>query len=167
MVRKADRYTLTGGAGAGSRTSVIVFSAAQPHRLGVLVVASHVLYSRGKVSRRPWSLTGYPEPSKPLVRASVSGERASTCRSGIESPADHPAMRPSPAYEISSFDRCYLITAFVIPVATNPKRAPQITLTTMPPIRPAVSSNGIEAVSSGLHVKNVCRKTPIATPITA
>jgi hypothetical protein len=87
MVRKADRYTLTGGAGAGSRTSVIVFSAAQPHRLGVLVVASHVLYSRGKVSRRPWSLTGYPEPSKPLVRAPVSGERASTCRSGIESPA--------------------------------------------------------------------------------
>jgi hypothetical protein len=39
MVRKADRYALTGGAGASSRTSVIVFSAAQPHRLGVLKAA--------------------------------------------------------------------------------------------------------------------------------
>src|SRR5215210_4135966 len=39
-----------------------------------------------------WSLTGYCEPSKPLVRASASGERASTSRPGVESPA-----YPSPA----------------------------------------------------------------------
>ncbi len=73
----------------------------------------------------------------------------------------------SPTYEVSPFDRAYLFTAFLIPVATNPKRAPQITLTTMPPMRPTVSSKGIDAVSSGLHVKNVCKKTAIATPITA
>jgi hypothetical protein len=60
-----------------------------------------------------------------------------------------------------------LFTAFLTPMATNPKKAPQITLTTMPPIRPAESSNGIDAVSSGLHVKNVCKKTAIATPRTA
>jgi hypothetical protein len=34
-----------------------------------------------------WSLTGYCEPSKPLVRASASGERASTSRPGVGSPA--------------------------------------------------------------------------------
>ena len=31
-------------------------------------------------------------------------------------------------------------TAFLIPVATNPKRPPQVTLTTMLPMSPAVSS---------------------------
>jgi hypothetical protein len=73
----------------------------------------------------------------------------------------------SSIYEISSIDRAYLFAALLIPIATNPKRAPQITLTTMPPMSPAVSSNGIDAVSPGLQVKNACKKTAIATPITA
>jgi hypothetical protein len=92
----------------------------------------------------------------------------------VSNALDHPAMRLLVHIRdffiqsgISSFDRDYLFTAFLIPVATNPKRAPQITLTTMPPMRPAVSSNGIDAISSGLHVKNVCKKIAIATPITA
>jgi hypothetical protein len=169
---KVDKYALTGDGGdiprySSGKTSAIAFSAGQPHRLEALGAASNVPCSRGDDPQR----TVGPNGSASLQNRLYPHQ----CQAGGLLLADRGSnllqiilrCAPSPAYEISSFDRCHLFAAFLIPVATNPKREPQITLTTMPPMRPAVSRNGIDAVSSGLHVKNVCKKTAIATPMTA
>jgi hypothetical protein len=145
----------------------------------------------------PWPLPGHPEAMKMetpqgyfhtsckfasngVLRSShspgLTRPSRSTLRHGIPGRKDWGYLHvawcwmgcpSSSTYEISSLDRDYLLAAFWITIATIPKKAPQIALTTMPPTRPAVSSGGMDAVSSGLHVKNVCKKTAIATPITA
>src|SRR5215207_11134768 len=96
MVWKADRYALTGGAGASSRTSVIVFSAAQPHRVGVLVAALNALVAEERILTAPWSLPRWYRPSKRLLRVSASGDRASGSRPGVVTPATPPPASERP-----------------------------------------------------------------------
>ena len=60
--------------GSSGKTNAVVFSAVQPHRLGVLKAALNALVAEERILTAPWSLPRWYRPSKRLLRASRPGD---------------------------------------------------------------------------------------------
>jgi hypothetical protein len=82
--------------GSSGKTNAVVFSAVQPHRLGVLKAALNALVAEERILTAPWSLPRWYRPSKRLLRASASGDRASGSRPGVVTPATPPPASERP-----------------------------------------------------------------------
>jgi hypothetical protein len=81
---------------SSGKTNAVVFSAVQPHRLGVLKAALNALVAEERILTAPWSLPRWYRPSKRLLRASASGDRASGSRPGVVTPATPPPASERP-----------------------------------------------------------------------
>jgi hypothetical protein len=93
--------------GSSGKTNAVVFSAVQPHRLGVLKAALNALVAEERILTAPWSLPRWYRPSKRLLRASASGDRASGSRPGVVTPATLPP-NPSVLRECRVWARAHL-----------------------------------------------------------